>query len=199
MRKLAATAPRLRVVGGRWRGRRLPFPVEKGLRPTADRVREQLFNWLQGELVGARCLDLFAGSGALGIEAASRGAASVLLVDANPRVVRHLDETLETLQSGDDQPVCTTHCGDARDVIEAGHGPWHILFLDPPFDAPLNETDFVRLDNVLEAGGWVYCEHRSGESLAPLPARWTRHREGRAGEASYALFRVAGCAAADGG
>ncbi len=184
---------RLRVVGGRWRGRALPVPDADGLRPTVDRVREQLFNWLQGRLDGARCLDLFAGSGALGIEAASRGAAQVVLVESNVAVARQLEDTLARLQSGEDTPLCRCVCSTAARFVASNTSTWHVVFLDPPFDHPLSEQALADIDALVADGGWVYHETRHGDPALTLPARWQSHRAGRAGEAAYQLYQVAEC------
>ncbi|MEM9604940.1 MAG: 16S rRNA (guanine(966)-N(2))-methyltransferase RsmD [Pseudomonadota bacterium] len=179
---------RVRVIGGAWRGRQLGFDAVAGLRPTADRVREQLFNWLQGELHGARCLDLFAGSGALGIEAASRGAAHVTLVDRHPRVARALGEATATLAGEQAAETFRCHCVDAEAFLAAHDGPWHLVFLDPPFDDPASAELLAAVDARVVPGGWVYHEQRTGSAAVALPQRWHRHRSGRAGDASYALY-----------
>ena len=129
----------VRVIGGRWRGRKLDVIDSPGLRPTPDRLRETLFNWLAPILPGARCLDLFAGSGALGIEAASRGAASVTLVERDSRVARHLRENLARLINPGEDTDCRVEVlqADWANVLKGsssdGAGPWDIVFVDPPF------------------------------------------------------------------
>jgi len=140
---------RLRIIGGQWRGRRLEFPDVPGLRPTPDRVRETLFNWLQADIVGARCLDLFAGSGALGLEALSRGASRVVLVDESPVATRQLEDNLQTLRTDDARivrlPVQTFLArgpGDAR---------YDVVFLDPPFAQGLIPPSL----QLLEERGWL--------------------------------------------
>jgi len=176
----------IRIIGGAHRGRKLRFPTVAGLRPTADRVRETLFNWLQPRLPGARCLDLFAGSGALGLEAASRGAAEVLLLERSPPVVEQLHENVALLGLDRVQVVqadtLTWLKGDAR--------PFDILFLDPPFtDGLLGES--CRL---LQTGGWlaagarIYLEMDVRTALPELPGEWTRLKEKRAGQVCYYLF-----------
>ncbi|MEM7378431.1 MAG: 16S rRNA (guanine(966)-N(2))-methyltransferase RsmD [Pseudomonadota bacterium] len=179
---------RVRVIGGAWRGRQLGFEAVAGLRPTGDRVREQLFNWLQGELHGAHCLDLFAGSGALGIEAASRGAAHVTLVDRHPRVVRTLGTSTAALAGEQAEATFSCHCADAGAFLAAHAGPWHLVFLDPPFDEPASAALLAAVDARVAPGGWVYHEQRSGSAAVALPQRWHLHRRGRAGDASYALY-----------
>src|SRR5690606_1934717 len=157
---------RLRIVGGRWRGMRIDFPPIEAIRPTPDRVRETLFNWLQPHIVGATCLDLFAGSGALGIEALSRGAEQVTFVDREPRIARHLKATLERLGArGADVKTA-----DARTCLAQPSRRFDIVFLDPPFASNLLAETFERL-----ASGWlrpnalIYVECDARAELPPLP------------------------------
>ena len=121
----------LRIIGGGWRGRRVHFPDSPGLRPTPDRVRETLFNWLQFSVAGTRCLDLFAGSGALGLEALSRGAREVVFVDEAAAVAQTLREELERLGGTAQAPACV-HASAARYLATPGE-PFDLIFLDPPF------------------------------------------------------------------
>ena len=180
---------RLRIIGGRWRGRPITFPPLAAIRPSPDRVRETLFNWLQPVIAGARCLDLFAGSGALGLEALSRGASHVQFVDSEPQVGRHLHGTLQLL--GADAAAVTV--SDALRYLQST--PAHafdIVFLDPPFAADLLPSIIGAL-----AQGWVaptayvYVECRSDTPLPALPAQWSVHRTKRAGQVGYHLVRVA--------
>ncbi len=178
----------LRIIGGQWRGRRLRFRSAEGLRPTTDRVRETLFNWLAADIPGARCLDLFAGSGALGLEALSRGAAHCDFVDTGSRaladIAGHLD-ALEAVGRG----YC--HCAPAQQFLAGHSGPWDIVFLDPPFGAGLLEAAVELLDrDRLVPGALAYIETAQREPLPPLPARWQLHRDKRAGEVRYRLFVV---------
>ncbi len=178
----------LRVIGGLWRGRKLQFPALPGLRPSPDRVRETLFNWLQLEIAGARCLDLFAGSGALGLEALSRGATHCSFVDSQPAAIRQIGEHLKTLQCS----AGVTICRSALDWLQTP--PAHsfdIVFLDPPFRQEL----LAPCCQQLEAGGWladnalIYVEAGADEVLPPTPPNWTLHRDKRAGRVAYRLFR----------
>jgi 16S rRNA (guanine966-N2)-methyltransferase len=175
----------LRVIGGRWRGRKLRFPAAEGLRPTPDRVRETLFNWLAPTLPGARCLDLFAGSGALGFEALSRGAAGVAFVERDPAVVRHLRETLALLEAAGGEVIP----GDAGAFLGGQARPFDVVFLDPPFDAEVVPACLARL----VSGGWlapgarVYVEQPAGRGAPAWPAPLVAHRSGRAGEVGYHL------------
>ncbi len=178
----------MRIVAGRWRGRRLPVVAGAGLRPTPDRVRETLFNWLQPILPGARCLDLFAGSGALGLEAASRGAARVVLVEQDFRAATAIRESIETLGAERVQLVEL----DALKYLSGTAVPWDVVFLDPPFGSSLLEQ-CVRLlaeRAWLEPEARVYLETSArGPSLA-LPPNWGVERESRAGEVAFCLLRA---------
>lgn len=178
------------MIGGKWRGRKLGFVPIDGLRPTADRVRERLFNWLQGEVCGARCLDLFAGSGALGVEAVSRGAEHATLVDNNRRVVEKLKATTASLSAGQELSPFTCHCADARAFLNGCDGSFRVVWLDPPYRMPITPELLEAVDQHLEARSWVYLEYRSCGAAAAVPERWKLYRSGRAGAASYALYRI---------
>jgi len=175
----------VRIVGGRWRGRRIRFPADASVRPSPDRVRETLFNWLAPAIRGARCLDLFAGSGVLGFEALSRGAAHAVLVDRDRAVVRHLRETARTLGAEGAEVVAA----DAMDWLHRGRGPFDVVFLDPPFDSGLLPSLLARLDQpgCLAPGAFVYVERPAREGPPALPAGWELHRSGKAGEVGYYL------------
>ena len=180
-------ANRLRIIGGRWRGSRIVFPALPAIRPSPDRVRETLFNWLQQQIVGARCLDLFAGSGALGLEALSRGAAHVTFVDREPQVGRHLAQTLERLGSRD----ATVVVEDAPRFLLRPAQPFDIVFLDPPFDSTVLEQVASRLQQGwLAPGAHIYVECPADRSLSALPAQWVVHRTKRAGQVGYHLLRA---------
>jgi 16S rRNA (guanine966-N2)-methyltransferase len=182
-------APRhqVRIVGGQWRRSVLPVADKPGLRPTPDRVRETLFNWLGQDLTGWRVLDAFAGSGALGFEAASRGAAEVLLVEQDAELVRLLNASRERLKATNLQ----VQRGDGLAVLRgAAPGRWDLVLLDPPFGAALGQRSLAAAAQALPAGGWVYLE--SGEQAPEPPARLRLHRQARAGAVHYALFQAAG-------
>ncbi|MEZ5514723.1 MAG: 16S rRNA (guanine(966)-N(2))-methyltransferase RsmD [Steroidobacteraceae bacterium] len=187
----AADARMLRIIAGRHRGRRLRVPAVDAIRPTPDRVRETLFNWLQGKIEGARCLDLFAGSGVLGLEALSRGATHVTLierdrvaVDAIAAVVRAWGETGATVLQGDAFAILRQ-----PSAAPLG-GPLDIVFLDPPFESGALATAAA----LLERGDWlaetayIYLEHRAREPLPALPRGWRPLKSGRAGEVEYHLW-----------
>jgi 16S rRNA (guanine966-N2)-methyltransferase len=176
----------LRIIAGVWRGRKLVFAPVAGLRPTPDRVRETLFNWLGSYVHGARCLDLYAGSGALGLEAASRGAAAVVLVDADPRVVRTLEEQVRLL---DARQVRVEQAASER-YLQGPVEPYDIVFLDPPYRQGLLPQSMLRLDQGgwLAPDAWVYVEAERGLEL-PLPVNWKIHRGKTTGQVGYHLVR----------
>jgi 16S rRNA (guanine966-N2)-methyltransferase len=179
---------RLRIVGGIYRGRKLPVPDQPGVRPTADRVRETLFNWLAPIMPGARCLDCFAGSGALGLEAASRGAAEVVMLERAEPVVRQLLANVRTLGANQVQVVR----GDAQRWLEGQGRPFDIVFLDPPFaDSLLAPTCALLARNGwVREGSRVYLEAQARTGLPPLPQGWCLVREQRAGQVAYGLALV---------
>lgn len=183
----ARPARTLRVIGGTWRGRRIRFPPVEPIRPTPDRVRETVFNWLQQDIAGARCLDLYAGSGALGLEALSRGAAQVIFVDAEPAVTRHLSRTLEELGCDRGQVVLS----DASRYLAGAPELFDIVFLDPPY-ADRALADACRLLDErgwLRRGGLAYLEDPASAGAPELPAGWALLRSKRAGEVGYHLAR----------
>lgn len=178
---------RLRIVGGRWRGSRIDFPAIEAIRPSPDRVRETLFNWLQTRILGARCLDLFAGSGALGIEALSRGAAEVTFVDREPQVGRHITQTLQRLGATGG----TVQVEDAARFLGREPRPYDVVFLDPPFASNLLQAAFDQLPTGwLAADAYVYVECPADVPLPPLPTGWTVYRSKQAGQVGYHLLRA---------
>jgi 16S rRNA (guanine966-N2)-methyltransferase len=178
---------RLRIVGGRWRGMRIDFPTIEAIRPSPDRVRETLFNWLQTHIVGTRCLDLFAGSGALGIEALSRGAAEVTFVDREPQIGRHITQTLQRLGA----TGATVQVEDAARFLARAPRPFDVVFLDPPFASTLLQAAFEKLpQGWLAADAYIYVECPADVPLPPLPAGWTVYRSKQAGQVGYHLLRA---------
>jgi 16S rRNA (guanine966-N2)-methyltransferase len=183
----------VRIVGGSLRGRKLGFPDAPGLRPTPDRVRETLFNWLAPHIGGMRVLDLFAGSGALGIEAVSRGASSAVLVESNPAAAKQLRESVIRLGLGN----ARVEGADAmaylkRAMSPGGEGPFDLIFLDPPFDSGLQEPALKLIARLgaLAPGGFCYLESPRRAALPSLPDGWALHRSGTAGEVGYHLLHV---------
>lgn len=161
----------------------------RGLRPTPDRVRETLFNWLQGEIHGARCLDLFAGSGALGLEAVSRGAGALLAVEQNRSAAQRLRDNVALL--GEQGVVEVRQAEALRLLADSPAAPFDIVFLDPPFaDGLLVEASrLLDANNWLSDRAWIYLEQDAGQDWPPLPAAWQPHREGKAGQSAHRLLR----------
>ena len=176
----------IRIIGGQWRRRLLQFPDAEGLRPTPDRVRETLFNWLGQDLSGLSCLDLFAGSGALGFEAASRGAASVVLVEQAPRVFAALEANARLLDTSGRLQIVRADAVKFASSRSAGEARFDVLFLDPPFGKGWIERISPFLDGLMTDGGAVYVE--SGEALDSL-GNWRPVRKQRAGQVFYHLMR----------
>ena len=177
----------VRIIGGEWRGRKLHFPQSPAIRPTPDRVRETVFNWLQSHVAGLRCLDLFAGSGALGFEALSRGAREAVFVETDPEAIRHVGQMLQTLKCDRGEAVCM----DAFAYLAQPAEPFGLVFLDPPFA----DRVLPRLCSLLETRGWlhpgayVYLEDAASAGDPELPPGWTLLRSKRAGEVGYHLAR----------
>ncbi len=179
----------LRIVGGRWRSRKLSFPDIEGLRPTGDRLRETLFNWLAGDIAGSRCLDIFAGSGALGFEALSRGAGSATFLESDPRACAQLQQTRQTLEAEGAHILQA----DALAWLERGRPPgqaaFDIAFIDPPFGAGLAQRTCGLLDlgHWLAPGAGIYVETGPDEALI-APAGWQLRREKRTVQVHCRLF-----------
>jgi 16S rRNA (guanine966-N2)-methyltransferase len=177
----------LRIIAGRHRGRRLRFPAGVEIRPTPDRVRETLFNWLQPRIGQARVLDVFAGSGALGLEALSRGAAHVTFIEKDRRAAAAIDEVVKEWQ----ESAASVVCEDALGWLSRDRAaPFDIVFLDPPYDANLLSLTAAALAGRLAPDARVYLERRAREPLPALPESWKELRAGRAGEVGYHLFSV---------
>ena len=172
---------KIRIIGGEWRGRKIAVSAHPDLRPTPDRVRETLFNWLGQHLDGLACLDLFAGSGALGFEAASRGAARVVMVEQDRKAFAQLRQTLELLGGKNIELIA----GDALAYLGRAGERFDVVFLDPPFRQNAPATVLARLPARLAEGARVYLE-----AAAPLeaPAPWRELRRSRAGQVSYQLL-----------
>lgn len=180
-------ASKLRIIGGEWRSRQLPIIELDGLRPTTDRVRETVFNWLSFEIPGARCLDLFSGSGALGLEALSRGAKECAFVELNRSVAQQIERNLSTLQASNG----TVHNTDALSFLQANPAPFDVIFLDPPFRKGLLELVLPKLDERwLAANAYIYIERESEAQLSQLPDHWQLKKEKRAGQLTFALYQV---------
>ncbi len=185
MSKGQKPANQVRIIGGTHRGRKLPVPDLPGLRPTGDRIRETLFNWLQTRLPGAACLDLFAGSGALGLEAASRGAGRVVLLERAKVAVRQLQANVEVLGEHLVQVLEV----DAVSWLQKPGEPFDIVFLDPPFAEDLLGTccELLQRNGWLKPGALVYIETEAGRGLPVLPEGWQVLRDKKAGQVAYYL------------
>lgn len=178
----------LRIIAGRWRSRKLSFSSAEGLRPTSDRIRETLFSWLDPYIVGASCLDLFAGSGALGLEALSRDAASCDFVDNNPQTCRQIQDHLQTLSCNH----ASIHCTQAESYLARSQKAYDIIFLDPPFQKVLLQPAVDALaQHSLKNNTLIYIETAKHEPLS-LPEHWQINKEKTAGQVCYRLIGVVG-------
>ena len=188
----------LRIIGGEWRGRKIPFATVIGLRPTQDRVRETLFNWLSGPVAGARCLDLFAGTGALGLEALSRGAKHVTFVDLSNIATTSLKDNLKQLPLAVDQTTLVEQKSSfdwlknyqATEAFAEQGGQYHVVFLDPPFALALVPDILKALltGNCLAHGAMIYVEQAQPLAELDLPSPWKLHRSKKAGQVYYGLI-----------
>jgi len=192
----------LRIIAGQWRSRRLSFPDVEGLRPTPDRIRETLFNWLQDSIVRADCLDLFAGSGACGMEALSRGARHVSFVDSSAVATRAVRSNLELLKAQDYQVYCEsaldwlrrmTPVDGQQEAASAGKNRrlFDVVFLDPPFasDLLVRSVESLELSGLLKPGCLVYLESALPVAASVLPASWQQLKARKAGAVHFYLYR----------
>ena len=181
-------AGKVRIVGGKWRSRILHFPGVKALRPTPDAVRETVFNWLAPYIRGRHCLDLYAGSGALGFEAVSRGAASAVLVEKNPRVVKALRQNQRALDP--EKQISITLCA-ALQYLSTADSHFDLIFLDPPFATDELEKACYQLQKrgLIEPGGLIYLEHASDRKLAYLPDNWQILKSAQRGGVCYTIYQ----------
>jgi len=184
MTALPSGRNRVRIIAGKWRSRIVKFPAAAALRPTPDRVRETLFNWLGQRLDGLACLDLFAGSGALGFEALSRGASRVVMVERDRNVASGLRASGRALEA----EALDVVEGEALAYLDRTHERFDVAFLDPPYASDLALRALAKLPPRLNPGARVYVE--SAEALAPPPG-WRTLREDRAGAVRYALLEPA--------
>lgn len=188
MRQDKGRQSQLRIIAGTWRSRRFTFTEQPGLRPTPDRVRETLFNWLSGEIEGARCLDPFAGSGALILEALSRGASFALCADASRDVVATLRSHLTMLECEKGE----VRQQDALSLLASTPDtPFDVVFLDPPFRQALLAPACAAVEDNgwLTDQAWIYTESELPPDRQTVPASWRLHREKRAGQVWYTLWR----------
>ncbi|MFP1747285.1 16S rRNA (guanine(966)-N(2))-methyltransferase [Lonsdalea quercina] len=183
----ATSAPgQIRIIGGQWRGRKLPVPHSPGLRPTTDRVRETLFNWLAPVIQQARCLDCFAGSGALALEALSRYATHATLLEAERGIARQLSQNLSLLRAENASVIHT----DALQWLAQPGEAFDVVFLDPPFRQGLldNTVNLLETQGWLADDAWIYIETEAENRTLNLPANWQLHREKVAGQVAYRLY-----------
>jgi 16S rRNA (guanine966-N2)-methyltransferase len=181
---------RLRIVAGKWRSRLLDIADVPGLRPTSERVRETVFNWLAPSIQGARCLDLFAGTGALGFEALSRGATQVVFVENSRRAIEAIENSAKKLSAKE----AVVHHGDAVEYVRnAGPAAFDIIFLDPPFADDRLEALCRQIDErgILAPGGRIYLEQDRAKPDPEIPERWRVLKNKTAGNVRYMLAEVA--------
>ncbi len=184
----SARASSIRIIGGEWRSRKLTVPEAPGLRPTPDRVRETLFNWLAPTIQGARVLDAFTGSGALFLEALSRGASTGVAIDANTDAVNNLRRNLAVLQCDDAEVLRVDSLQYLSNKTEQG---FDIVLLDPPFhqDLLLSACQLLEDNNWLNKDAWIYTESEQVPSSLGVPSTWRLHREKHTGQVHYALWQ----------
>ena len=177
----------LRIIGGEWRGRKLRFEAVKDCRPTPDRVRETLFNWLMHKTPGSKCLDLFSGSGALGLEALSRGAEHVVFVDIDARAVQSLEKTLKDLGT----TRYTLKKMDCHQFLKENQQSFDIVFFDPPYQASVYQSCSEQLEqtNALSSESLIYVEHGGSVSAEQLPSQWQLLKEKSSGQVHYELYQ----------
>ena len=180
-REVAQRHNRLRIIGGQWRRRLLHFPAAADLRPTPDRVRETVFNWLGQTLEDKRCLDLFAGSGALGFEAASRAASQVVMVEHDRVACAALLANIEALQA----PNIEVQCEDALRFLGLDQRQFDVVFLDPPYRRGLLPQLLAKIGPHLAAGALIYLE---ADEIPPIPPAYQIARRSRAGQVNYVLL-----------
>ncbi|MDC9582289.1 16S rRNA (guanine(966)-N(2))-methyltransferase [Xenorhabdus sp. PR6a] len=181
-----ASLGQIRIIGGKWRGRKLPVPESTGLRPTTDRVRETLFNWLMPTIQRARCLDCFSGSGALGFEALSRYAGHATLIEFDRNVAKQLSANLAMLNAENANVIQ----GNALQYLNGVGTPFDVVFLDPPFrQGMLAETiHLLETHGWLAEESWIYVEAEAESAATEVPPNWQLHREKIAGQVAYRLY-----------
>lgn len=180
----------VRIIAGKWRGRKLPVPLVHGLRPTGDRVRETLFNWLQPYITDSHCLDLFAGTGAIGLEALSRHAASVTFIEPNAVAASHIQRTLQLL----DCSAGSCRQSTAERFLDTSTQPFDIVFVDPPFELEAQMSVLQALNTGhLAATAFVYMEAPKRQAFtSEWPGNFEMYREKHFGDVSARLFKVSG-------
>lgn len=185
-RAQATTPQQVRIIAGRWKGRKIPVVKKEGVRPTPNRVRETLFNWLQNRIAGSHCLDIFAGSGALGLESVSRGATHATIVDHDPEIIQTLQTLVELLASEQLSLVCD----DAINYMASTTQRFDIVYLDPPFNKfELNPLLCQLFEaDILKPHALIYVENSPGQIPLALPSNWHWWRQAKAGQVAYGLI-----------
>ena len=184
----------IRIIAGQWRGRRIPVLDITGLRPTTDRVRETVFNWLMNDIAGARCLDVFAGTGVLGLECLSRGAEYVQFIEKNLEAVNLIKQSIKTLSSGKINKSSFIKADAISRLKNGSEKKFNIVFLDPPFDDDLIESSAA----LLEENQWladqaiIYIESDVKHTDFKLPINWRQLKRGMAGQSAYYLYKRVG-------
>ncbi len=195
IRQVVSKRGQCRIIAGRWRGRVLKFEDAEGLRPTTDRIRETVFNWLQVYLPQSNCLDCFAGSGVLGFEALSRGAAKVVFIEKNKQTVNNLKENASILAVDDRKVVIRQQDAiswlQSMPLNNASDAPFNLVFLDPPFHSNLLVESCVLLNNsgCLAEDAIIYIEHAAG-AIVDVPDNWKCLKEKSSGQVAYKLFTL---------
>jgi 16S rRNA (guanine966-N2)-methyltransferase len=187
MAKPSGNRNTFRIIAGEYRSRKLAFPDGEGLRPTSDRTRETLFNWLSPAIEGATVVDLFAGSGALGFESLSRGATRVYFIDNATNACRHIRENLQLLK--DNRGECV--CDDALNWLEQNPAKADIVFLDPPFSRPAlmdQAIELIQQQGLVKTGGYIYMELPIKQNNPKVPENWQETRQKTAGNVSFRLY-----------
>ncbi|MDG1819509.1 MAG: 16S rRNA (guanine(966)-N(2))-methyltransferase RsmD [Porticoccaceae bacterium] len=182
-----ATKQQIRIIAGKWRSRQLRFPDIPGLRPTGDRIRETLFNWLAPNISGSRCVDLFSGSGALCFEALSRGAVHCLALEQHPKAITCLTESKSLLNASE---LTIAHKDTLQYLQQSPDKPYDIVFVDPPFDLNLiNQVcSLLEANNWIASGGAIYCELPVEQKNFAPPANWQVLRNKATSGVNYILF-----------
>ena len=178
----------VKIIAGQWRGTKLPVLHKEGVRPTSNRVRETLFNWLQASIEGSHCLDVFAGSGALGFEAISRGASTAELIDNDPEIIKLLSEQAQRLHA-DNINIMRV---DGVQYIEQTKHQYDCIFIDPPFSKFNYEEILEKISNsqIVKENALIYVEAPIGELPKKIPASWQWKRQSKAGDVEYGLIET---------
>ena len=175
----------VRIIGGKWKGRKIIFSEQIGLRPTGNRIRETLFNWLQGDLSNAKCLDLFSGSGALGIEALSRGAGMVKFIEKDKETAFFIAESLSTFEKESARGEVV--CADVNEWIQKNEEAFDIVFIDPPFNGDQIYEICQKVEATAMAKRLIYLEWHSDIDSSRLPEKWNLLKQKKSGSVFFAL------------